>query len=351
MFAPRQLLRVHRSTVARNKEQIKTVQSDMPLYPEQASNFAPSVDALMVYITLICVFFAVAITAAIIFFFFKYRRKDPAEVGVAIHGDMRLETLWIVVPLFLALTMFGWGAVVYVDYRRAPMDTLDIYVIGKQWMWKVQQPTGFREINELHVPVGRNVKLILASEDVIHDFSVPAFRVKMDVVPGHYNTMWFRPTKAGRYHFFCQQYCGTNHALMGGWVTVMEPMDYAAWLSGSSDATANPVVAGEKLFVEKACVTCHVADGSGRAPSLNGVYGAKVLLADGSTVTADDAYIRESILNPQAKIVAGYQPLMPSFQGQLTEEQLIDLTAYIKSLQSQPVPAKGAGIAPATGKK
>jgi cytochrome c oxidase subunit 2 len=264
---------------------------------------------------------------------------------------MRLETLWIVVPLFLALTMFGWGAVVYVDYRRAPMDTLDIYVIGKQWMWKVQQPTGLREINELHVPVGRNVKLILASEDVIHDFSIPAFRVKMDVVPGHYNTMWFRPTKAGRYHFFCQQYCGTNHALMGGWVTVMEPMDYAAWLSGSSDATANPVVAGEKLFVEKACVTCHVADGSGRAPSLNGVYGGKVLLADGSTVTADDAYIRESILNPQAKIVAGYQPLMPSFQGQLTEEQLIDLTAYIKSLQSQPVPAKGAGIAPATGKK
>jgi cytochrome c oxidase subunit 2 len=327
------------------------VQSDLPIYPQQASNFAANVDALMVYITAICAFFAVAITAAVIYFFFKYRRKDPAEVGVPIHGDMRLETLWIVVPLFLALTMFGWGAVVYVDYRRAPMDTLDIYVIGKQWMWKIQQPTGLREINELHVPVGRNVKLILASEDVIHDFSVPAFRVKMDVVPGHYNTMWFRPTKAGRYHFFCQQYCGTNHALMGGWVTVMEPMDYAAWLSGSSDATTNPVVAGEKLFVEKACATCHVSDGSGRAPSLNGVYGAKVLLADGSTVTADDAYIRESILNPQAKIVAGYQPLMPSFQGQLTEEQLIDLTAYIKSLQSQPVPAKGAGIAPATGKK
>jgi cytochrome c oxidase subunit 2 len=247
--------------------------------------------------------------------------------------------------------MFGWGAVVYVDYRRVPMDTLDIYVIGKQWMWKVQQPTGLREINELHVPVGRNVKLILASEDVIHDFSVPAFRVKMDVVPGHYNTMWFRPTKAGRYHFFCQQYCGTNHAIMGGWVTVMEPMEYAAWLSGSSDATANPVVAGEKLFVEKACTTCHLSNGTGRAPSLNGVYGAQVLLADGSTVTADDAYIRESILQPQAKIVAGYQPLMPSFQGQLTEEQIIDLSEYIKSLQSQPVPATGSGVAPATGKK
>src|SRR6202790_1955844 len=170
---------------------------------------------------------------------------------------------------------------------------------------------------------------------------LPAFRVKMDVVPGHYNTMWFRPTKAGHYHFFCQQYCGTNHALMGGWVTVMEPMDYASWLSGSSGAPANPVVAGEKLFVEKACTTCHLPNGSGRAPSLSGVYGGRVLLADGSTGSGDDAYIRESILSPQAKIVAGFQPLMPSFQGQLTEEQLIDLTEYIKSLQSQPVPSKG----------
>ena len=168
--------------------------------------------------------------------------------------------------------MFAGGAVIYVDFRRPPLDTLDIYVIGKQWMWKSQQPTGLREINELHVPVGRNVKLILASEDVIHNFSIPDFRVKMDVVPGHYNTMWFRPTKPGRYHFFCSQYCGTNHALMGGWVTVMEPSDYESWLSGSSAADANPVVAGEKLFTEKACATCHLPDGKGRAPSLNGVY-------------------------------------------------------------------------------
>jgi cytochrome c oxidase subunit 2 len=230
------------------------------------------------------------------------------------------------------------------------MDTLDIYVVGKQWMWKAQQPTGLREINELHVPVGRNVKLILASEDVIHDFSVPDFRVKMDVVPGHYNTLWFRPTKPGKYHFYCSQYCGTNHALMGGWVTVLEPTDYEAWLSGSSSADANPLVAGEKLFADKACNTCHLSDGKGRAPSLNGVYEGKVLLADGSTVTADDGYIRESILVPAAKVVAGYQPVMPAFQGQLTEEQIIALTAYIKSLQSQPVPATGAGIAPA-GKK
>ena len=317
------------------------------MYPEQASNFAPQVDSLMIYITSICVFFAFAITVAIVYFFFKYHRKRDDAIGVPILGDSRLEATWIIIPLILALSMFSWGAVVYVDYRRTPSDTLNIDIIGKQWMWKAQQPNGLREINELHVPVGRNIRLTLASEDVIHDFFVPAFRVKMDVVPGHYNTMWFRPTKPGRYHFFCSQYCGTNHAIMGGWITVMEPTDYAAWLSGSSGGEANPIAAGEKLFSEKACLTCHLANGTGRAPSLNGMYGAKVLLADGTTVIADEAYIRESILQPNAKIVAGYQPLMPTFQGQLTEEQILALTAYIKSLQSQPVPAKGSGIAPA----
>jgi cytochrome c oxidase subunit 2 len=327
------------------------VQSQLPLYPEQASNFAPQVDALMVFITLVCLFFAVTITIAIVFFFFKFHRRVPNAVGIPLQGDLRLEAAWMIVPLILAMVMFSWGAVIYVDYRRAPQDTLDIYVIGKQWMWKTQQPNGIREINELHVPVGRDVRLIMASEDVIHDFYVPAFRVKMDVVPGHYNTMWFRPTKPGRYHFFCSQYCGTNHAIMGGWVTVMEPSAYAAWLAGSAGGEANPVVAGEKLFAEKACITCHVPNGTGRAPSLNGLYGAQVLLADGSTVIANVGYIRESILQPGAKIVAGYQPLMPSFQGQLTEEQILALTAYIKSLAGQPVPAKGSGIAPAAGKK
>jgi cytochrome c oxidase subunit 2 len=325
------------------------VQSQLPLYPEQASNFAPHVDSLMLFITSVCLFFAVGVTIAIVYFFFKYHRKHANEVGVSIHGDSRLEATWIIIPLILALGMFSWGAVVYVDYRHTPPDTLDIYVIAKQWMWKIQQPNGLKEINELHVPVGRNIRLTLASEDVIHDFFVPAFRVKMDVVPGRYNTMWFRPTKPGRYHFFCSQYCGTNHAIMGGWVTVMEPTDYAAWLSGSAGGEANPVGAGEKLFAEKACVTCHLANGTGRAPSLNGLYGAQVLLADGTTVTADEAYMRESILQPNAKIVAGYQPLMPTFQGQLTEEQILALTAYIKSLQSQPVPLKGSGVAPARG--
>jgi cytochrome c oxidase subunit 2 len=326
------------------------VQSQLPMLPEQASNFAPSVDALMLFITAVCLFFAVAITSAVIYFFFKYQRKNPDEVGVPIHGDMRLETAWIVIPLVLSMFMFAWGAEVYVEYRRSPTDTLDIYVIGKQWMWKVQQPNGLKEINELHVPVGRSVRLIMASEDVIHDFSIPAFRVKMDVVPGHYNTMWFRPTVPGHYRLYCSQYCGTNHALMGGWITALEPADYAAWLSGSAGG-GDSLLAGEKLFTEKACITCHLSDGKGRAPSLNGVYGGKVLLADGSTVTANDSYLRESLLQPNAKIVAGFLPLMPTFQGQLTEEQIIALTAYIKSLQSLPPPATGAGIVPATGKK
>ena len=327
-------------------------QSPLPVFPEQASNFAGNVDALFFFVLMTTLFFAVLVTLLVIFAAFKYRRRNEKEVGDDVHGNMALEIGWTVIPLIIAILIFAWGAVLYVNYRIAPKDTLDIYVIGKQWMWKLQQPNGRKEINELHIPVNRDVKLILGSEDVIHDFYVPAFRVKMDVVPGRYNTMWFRPTKTGKYHFFCSQYCGTNHAVMGGWVTVMDPAEYAAWLSGEAGAV-NPVSAGEKLFSQLACVTCHLANGTGRAPSLNGVYGAKVLLADGSIVVADEAYIRESILQPKAKIVAGYQPVMPTFQGLVTEEQILNLTAYIKSLQSQPVPAKGAGIAPPSvaGKK
>jgi cytochrome c oxidase subunit 2 len=324
------------------------VQSQLPLFPEQASNFAGNIDALMFFILVTSVFFSALITFVIFICFLKYKRRSKTEIGIPIHGSATLEATWTVIPFLLAMVMFGWGASIYVDYRRVPQDTLDVYVIGKQWMWKLQQPDGRKEINELHVPVNRNIKLILASEDVIHDFFVPAFRVKMDVVPGRYATLWFRPTKPGRYHFFCSQYCGTNHAIMSGWVTVMEPSDYAAWLSGSR-GDASPVATGEKLFERFACNTCHLSNGKGRGPSLYGVYSSKVQLADGSTVAADDAYIRESILNPRAKIVAGYQPLMPTFQGLVTEEQILSLTAYVKSLQAQPA-ANAMAAAPAPGK-
>ncbi len=323
----------------------------LPFFPVEASNFAGSVDALFSFILLTSLFFSVTVTLLVIVAAFKYKRKSEGEVGNTVEGNNVLEVGWTLFPLVLAIAMFAWGAAVYVNFRTAPKDTLDIYVIGKQWMWKLQQPNGRKEINELHVPVNRDIKLIMGSEDVIHNFYVPAFRVKMDVVPGRYNTLWFRPTKVGKYHFFCSQYCGTNHAVMGGWVTVQDPAEYAAWLTDEG-GDVNPVSAGEKLFTQLACATCHVANGTGRAPSMNGVFGAKVLLADGSTVTADESYIRESIVQPKAKIVAGYQPVMPTFQGLVTEEQILNLTAYIKSLQSQPVPAKGGGIAPAAaGKK
>ncbi len=325
--------------------------SSLPFFPVEASNFAGNVDSLFSFILLTCLFFAVIVTLLIIFAAIKFRRRSEGEVGNTVEGNTALEIGWTLVPLVLAIAMFAWGAVIYVHFRTAPQNTLDIYVVGKQWMWKLQQPNGRKEINELHVPVNRDIKLIMGSEDVIHNFYVPAFRVKMDVVPGRYNTLWFRPTKVGKYHFFCSQYCGTNHAIMGGWVTVQDPADYAAWLSDEG-GDLNPASAGEKLFTQLACATCHIANGTGRAPSLNGLYGAKVLLADGSTVTADEAYIRESIVQPKAKIVAGYQPVMPTFQGLVTEEQILNLTAYIKSLQTQPVPLKGAGIAPVTaGKK
>jgi cytochrome c oxidase subunit 2 len=327
------------------------VQSPLPFFPEQASNFAPDVDALFTFILLTCLFFVVLVAVLIIIAAYKYRRRWPTEIGSKVEGNLVMEIGWTIIPLFIALGMFAWGAVVYVNFRTPPKDTLDIYVIGKQWMWKLQQPNGRKEINELHVPTGRDVKLIMGSEDVIHDFFVPAFRVKMDVVPGRYNTLWFRATKPGKYHFFCSQYCGTEHALMGGYVTVQDPAEYAAWLADES-GELNPVAAGEKLFTQLACVTCHLGNGTGRGPSLHGVYGGRVLLADGSTITADDAYIRESILQPKAKIVAGFQPVMPTFQGLVTEEQILSLTAYVKSLQKLPVPEKGAGVAPAiSGKK
>jgi cytochrome c oxidase subunit 2 len=316
-------------------------QAQLPVFPREASGFAGNVDALVGYLIAVSLFFVLLIAAVTAYSFVKFRRRRSEEIGVPIHGNLRLEVAWIAIPTLLALVMFGWGAVVYLHERQAPRDTLDIYVVAKQWMWKLQQPNGRREINELHVPVGRNVRLIMASEDVIHDFFVPAFRIKQDVVPGRYTTMWFRATQTGRYHFFCSQYCGTNHALMGGWVIVMEPAQYEAWLGGAS-GESNPVAAGEQLFHQLACISCHTGVRSGRGPVLSGLYGSKVSLADGRKVIADDAYIRQCILDARVNVPVGYQPIMPVFQGVVTEEQILSLTAYIKSL-----PKPGGGEAEA----
>ncbi len=267
----------------------------------------------------------------VVVFAVKFHRKHDDEVGAVIHGSLALELLWTIIPLGITMVMFVWGAQVFFHMTRPPKGAMEIYVVGKQWMWKAQHMDGAREINELHVPIGQPVKLIMGSEDVIHSFFIPDFRVKADVIPGRYNTMWFTATKPGRYHLFCTQYCGTKHSAMIGWVTAMEPSDYQAWLSGGP-AGGSMAENGAKLFQDLACATCHLENGQGRAPSLKGVFGSTVTLQTGQTVTADDAYVRESVLNPQAKVVAGYQPIMPTFQGLVTEEQLLQLIAYVKSL-------------------
>jgi cytochrome c oxidase subunit 2 len=307
---------------------------NFPLFPEQASSHAGQVDALYITLIAISTFFTILIVTMLIVFAIRYRRRSENERPHAITGSMLLELTWTVIPLIIVLGIFGWAAKIYFDFARPPADAIDVYVVGKQWMWKFQHPNGVREINELHVPVGRPVRLTMASEDVIHALFFPAFRVKADVIPGHYRTLWFRATKPGRYHIFCAEYCGTKHAGMIGWVNVMEAANFQAWLSGGpSQGTLEE--SGEKLFAQLACNTCHFMDRVGRGPILAGVFGKEVQLQSGDTIKADETYLRESIVTPQAKIVAGFQPIMPTYQGQISEEGLLQLIAYIKSLQQK----------------
>jgi len=316
----------------------------LPLFPDQASTMASRVDYLYFYLLTVSIFFSILITLTIIYFAIRYRRRSEAELPRGIEGSMKLEIAWTAIPLVIALSFFFWGARLFFAMNRPPDDALQVYVVGKQWMWKIQHADGQREINELHVPVGRAVQLTLTSEDVIHDFFVPAFRMKKDVLPGRYTTAWFTATRPGRYHLFCSQYCGTKHSAMIGWVDVLEPADFQAWLGGgaSSESLAS---AGAKLFQQHACNTCHRPDSLARGPNLEGLFGSPVRLSDGRTVTADETYIRESILTPAAKIVEGYQPIMPTFQGLIDEEGILQLTAYIKSL-SKPSPAAGTVLLP-----
>ncbi len=302
-----------------------------PLFPEQASTVAGRVDALYLFLVGVGVFFASLIFLLVIYFAIKYRRRSEAERPQPTATDLRLEVLWTIVPLGLTMVMFVWGASLYFTLSRPPAGAVEIHAVGKQWMWKFQHPDGQREINELHVPVGRPVKLTLASEDVIHSFFVPAFRVKMDVVPGRTTTTWFEATKPGVYHLFCAEYCGTQHAGMTGRVIVMEPPQYQQWLSGGAIGEP-PASAGEKLFRNLGCNACHRPGPGALGPPIAGLFGTSIKLQTGETVRVDEDYLRESILNPNAKIVAGYQPIMPPFQGQITEEGVLQLIAYIKSL-------------------
>jgi cytochrome c oxidase subunit II len=302
------------------------------LLPEQASTVAGQVDALFLFLVAVTVFFTGVIFLLVTVFALKYRRRSADERPKAIHGSLVLEALWTVIPLGIAMVIFVWGAYLYFVISRPPAAAMEVYVVGKQWMWKLQHPTGQREINELHVPVNRPVRLTMTSEDVIHSFYVPAFRIKADVVPGRYTSAWFEATKTGEYHLFCAEYCGTSHAVMGGRIVVMEPVEYERWLTGGVSTESLPV-AGEALFVRLACATCHKADGTGRGPSLVGKFGRPAKLASGETVAVDESYVRESILTPQAKLLAGFPPIMPTFKGLVTEDQLLQLIAYIKSLK------------------
>jgi cytochrome c oxidase subunit 2 len=302
----------------------------IPFLPPNASSVATEFDLLYLFLTGVSAFFVVLVAALVVVFTIKYRRRQPDDVGADIHGSLVLELTWTVIPLILSMVMFGWGAELFFKMSRPPQDSMELYVVGKQWMWKVQHPEGVREINELHVPIGRPVRISLGSEDVIHDYAIPAFRVKMDAVPGRITTLWFEATVAGTYHIYCDQYCGTRHSGMIGEVTAMEPEAYAAWLaSGGTGVTT--AQSGEQLFRDLACATCHLPDGTGRGPSLVNVAGSMVKLTDGRTVLADDNYIRESIVNSQAKVVAGYQPIMPVFQGMISEDNLMQLIAYVKA--------------------
>jgi cytochrome c oxidase subunit 2 len=316
---------------------------DFSLFPARASTVAGEIDALYTFLLVVGIGMTIVIFSCVFFFAIKYRRRSSDDRPALIRGSLPLEITWSVAPFLLMLVMFAWGTKLYFqNYTPPRQDTLDIYVTGKQWMWKVQYPEGQREINELHVPVGRAVKLTLASEDVVHSFYIPAFRLKHDVVPGSYETFWFEPTEPGRYRIFCAEYCGTNHSRMTGWVTVMQPADYAAWLAGGTGGSM--ASQGEKLFEQYGCVSCHLTDTQGRCPSLRNVFGNPVVLDDGRTVLADEAYVRESIVNPNAKIVKGYhRDIMPVFQGQISEEGLLQLIAYVKSLSRPATPSTAKG--------
>jgi cytochrome c oxidase subunit 2 len=319
--------------------------TELGLLPEAASTVAGRVDALYFFLIAVSVLFGLGIALTLVRFGVKYRRRRPdEEAQVQIEGSLLLEAIWTLIPLAIAMSIFVWSANVYLAIARPPDDALEIFVVGKQWMWKLQHMEGRREINELHVPVGRPIKLTMTSEDVIHSFYVPAFRVKADAVPGRYTTIWFEATKPGRYHLFCAEYCGTDHSRMIGRIIAVEPADYQAWLAGKTGVVgaaaqdSTPVAElGRVLFEKAGCPTCHaIAPGTAAAakigPPLYGVFEHLVELSDGRRIRADAAYIRESILDPTAKIAAGYQPMMPTYQGRLSEEDVMRLVAYIKSL-------------------
>jgi cytochrome c oxidase subunit 2 len=303
-----------------------------PLWPPEASTIAPQMDALLFFMILISLVGLTIVVLLMTSFCILYQRERH-PVAVPIEGSTLLEATWTIIPLGLFLIMFVWGSLLYFRIYTPPANAMNIYVVGKQWMWKAEHPGGQHEINALHVPVGRAVQLTIISQDVFHSFSIPAFRVKREAIPGRYTTVWFEPTKVGTYHLFCTQYCGTNHSAMIGEIVVLSQDDYRAW---ENQSTSGQSLAqnGERLFASLSCNACHNGRPDSRGPSLAGVYGSNLALASGSTVHVDEAYLREAILNPSQHITQGYQPIMPTYQGQISEDGVISLVEFIKQLNS-----------------
>lgn len=299
----------------------------------QASDVASRVDVLFFSMLALTSAVALAVMVIIGWFCVRYREGSGADRSRAPTQSRALEIAWTAVPLVLFLGACAWGAALYAELYRQPAGAMPVFVVGKQWMWKLQHANGRREINELHLPVGRPVRLVLATEDAIHSFYVPAFRIKQDAVPGRYTSIVFTPTETGRFALRCAEYCGTDHAHMGGEVIVLRETEFQEWLAGGAPRSTM-AARGEALFRRSGCSGCHDPRSTVHAPVLEGVYGRVVHLQDGRSVKADDAYLRDSILLPRKDVVAGFAPVMPSFQGQLTEEDLLDLIAYLKSLKA-----------------
>ena len=302
------------------------------LFPAEASGIAPYVDALYFFLVLMTIFGTAFVAILLLVFSVRYRReKNP--VATQIEGSTLLEATWTIIPLAIFLVTFVWGALLYFRIYDPPANAMNIYIVGKQWMWKAEHPGGQHEINALHVPTGKPIQLTMISQDVFHSFSIPDFRIKREVIPGRYSTVWFEPTQVGTYHLFCTQYCGTQHSGMVGTVTVMTPADYKKWLE-QSNSGQSLAQNGERLFASMGCNSCHNGTAAARGPSLAGVYGSKLTLTDGRQILVDDAYLRNSILNPSEHVTAGFAPIMPTYQGQISEDGLIDLVEFIKNMQS-----------------
>lgn len=307
----------------------------MSWLPERASNLAGSVDLMFFTLLAVCGLMAGGLCVVVLFFCVRYRAGSGAAHALHQGSATGLEITWTSITAAVFLGIFAWGAHGFEQMVAPPADATEIHVVAKQWMWKLQHPDGRREINELHTVVGRPVKLIMTSEDVIHSFYVPAFRTKQDVLPDRYTTEWFTPTKTGTYHLFCAEYCGMDHSRMGGWIHVLEPAAYSQWLA-EGNAGESLEAKGAGLFTARGCAGCHSPGSKVRAPLLNGLFGRPVALADGAVVIADEQYLHDSILLPNKQVAAGYEPLMPAYKGQLGEEEIMQLIAYLKSLHDEP---------------